>query len=75
MSHVANQIVSVSAWLSNFFLPLIPPPSDAEPPANDDLSSDTDKDIDDCSRPDSSTLEIVGEASDCSNSSLLEIVG
>ena len=47
MARVANQIVSVCAWLTNFFPPLIPPPSDEEPPVNDDSSSDTDSDIDD----------------------------
>ena len=47
MARVANQIVSVCAWLTNFFSPLIPLPSDKEPPANDDSSSDTDSDIDD----------------------------
>ena len=46
MAHVANQIVSVCAWLTNVFPSLIPPPSGEEPPANDDSSSDTDSDID-----------------------------
>ena len=46
MVRVANQIVSVCAWLTNFFPPLIPPPSGKEPPANDDSSLDTDSDID-----------------------------
>ena len=47
MARVANQIVSVCAWLTNFFPPLVLPPTDKEPPANDDSSSDTDSDIND----------------------------
>ena len=44
MARLTNQIVSVCAWLTNFFPPLVPPPTDKE--TVDDSSSSEDEDSD-----------------------------
>ena len=46
MARIANQIVSVCAWLTNFFPPLVPPPTDKDTDACIS-SSDEDSDLED----------------------------
>ena len=46
MARLANQIVSVSAYLSNFNVCLVPPPTDEPDAAGEDVHVDTDKEED-----------------------------
>ena len=48
MAHIANQVVSVCAWLTNFLPPLVPPPTEKEisDSSTDDELSDLEDNID-----------------------------
>ena len=46
VARIANQIVCVCAWLTNFFPPLVPPPCMDKETDESSSSSDIDSDVD-----------------------------